>query len=108
MPCAEEPFSSVHFFVVSKAVQAGAVGATGDMQPAWLWKGYFGVTIRWICMLYNIVPILPSFIQIKNEAVIYLTTVIIGDSMKKFEENLQIMLFWLQPSCSSDLSQSLW
>jgi len=44
-------------------------------------------------MLYNIVPILPSFIQIKNEAVIYLTTVIIGDSMKKFEENLQIMLF---------------
>lgn len=77
--------------------QAGAVGATGDMQPICTIGGLFW-PIRWICTLYNIVHILPSFMQIMNEYIIYLTAIIVGDSIKKFRENIQSMLFWLQAS----------
>ena len=44
-------------------------------------------------MLYNIVRVVPSFLQVKKEAVMYLTTAIIGDAVKKFRENLRSMLF---------------
>ena len=42
-------------------------------------------------MLYNIVHVVPGFLQVKKEAVMYLTRAITGDSMKKFRENLRRM-----------------